>query len=292
MSNKMKRAGFLTFLLAPSLALYALFLLYPTVRTFVSSLFLDTGIGSSARFIGFKNFIKMFHDPIFFTALKNSVFLLVVVAPCTLLLALFLAAILTTGRIRERNFYRTVLFFPSILSLVSIGILWSFIFHPTMGVLNAIFGKIDPPILGSKNTVMWAIAVTMIWQAVGYYMVMYIASIDSISREIYEAADIDGAGGWRKFWSITLPQLHDILGSTIIYVINGTLTLSFAIINVMTAGGPNRASEVLTTYMYKQAMNSNFGYAMAIAVFTFIISIVLSLISRKIVNGNAEEVVG
>jgi N-acetylglucosamine transport system permease protein len=290
MSQKLRKNLFLIFLLAPSLILFSLFIIYPTIRTFVSSLFLDTGLGSPSKFVGFENFIKMFHDHVFFTSLKNTVFLLVIVAPCTLLLALFFAAVLTTGKIKERNVYRTILFFPSILSLVSVGILWSFIFHPTMGILNSIFGTINPPILGSKKTVMFAIAVTMIWQAAGYYMVMYIASIDSISKEIYEAADIDGVNGWQKFWKITIPQLHDILSSTIIYVINGVLTISFSVVNVMTDGGPNRGSEVLTTYMYKQAMNSNFGYAMAIAVFTFAISIIFSLISNRIINRHSEEI--
>lgn len=292
MSQKPKKNLFLVFLIAPSLILFSLFIIYPTIRTFVSSLYFDTGMGNPAKFVGLLNFKNMFSDPIFFISLKNTVFLLVLVAPCTLLLALFFAAVLTTGKIKERNVYRTVLFFPSILSLVSIGILWSFIFHPTMGVLNAIFGTINPPILGSKKTVMFAIAVTMIWQATGYYMVMYIASIDNISKELYEAAEIDGAGGWIKFWKITMPQLHDIISATVIYVINGVLTISFSVVNVMTDGGPNRGSEVLTTYMYKQAMNSNFGYSMAIAVFTFAISIILSLISNKMINKNAEEPAG
>lgn len=291
MSRKLRKNLFLVFLLSPSLILFSLFMIYPTIRTFVSSLFFDTGLGSPSQFVGLLNFQQMFQDPIFFTSLKNTVILLVLVAPCTLLLALLFAAVLTTGKIRERNLYRTILFFPSILSLVSVGILWSFIYHPTMGILNAIFGTIDPPILGNKQTVLVAIAVTMIWQAAGYYMVMYIASIDSISKEIYESAEIDGANGWVQFWKITIPQLHDILSSTIIYVINGVLTISFSVVNVMTGGGPNRGSEVLTTYMYKQAMNSNFGYAMAIAVFTFAISIVLSLISNKIINTNSEETV-
>lgn len=291
MSRKLRKNLFLVFLLSPSLILFSLFMIYPTIRTFVSSLFFDTGLGSPSQFVGLLNFQQMFQDPIFFTSLKNTVILLVLVAPCTLLLALLFAAVLTTGKIRERNLYRTILFFPSILSLVSVGILWSFIYHPTMGILNTIFGTIDPPILGNKQTVLVAIAVTMIWQAAGYYMVMYIASIDSISKEIYESAEIDGANGWVQFWKITIPQLHDILSSTIIYVINGVLTISFSVVNVMTGGGPNRGSEVLTTYMYKQAMNSNFGYAMAIAVFTFSISIVLSLISNKIINTNSEETV-
>jgi len=207
MNQEKRKNWFLTFLLLPSLFLFIIFTAYPTIRIFLTSLFLDTGIGGEAKFVGIKNYIKMFHDPVFYTALKNTLFLVIVVAPISLLLALFFAAVLTTGKFKERNFYRTVLFFPSILSLVSVGILWSFIFNPTMGILTAIFGPNAPAVLGSKKTVMWAIAIVMIWQAAGYYMVMYIASIDNISKDVYEAADLDGANGWQKFWNITVQRL-------------------------------------------------------------------------------------
>jgi N-acetylglucosamine transport system permease protein len=159
-----------------------------------------------------------------------------------------------------------------------------------MGILNSLLGfigigSLDIPILGNKNTVMWAIAVTMIWQAAGYYMVMYIAGIDGISKEVYEAADIDGATGTQSFWSITVPLLWDIIRTTIIFMINGVITTSYTIVSVMTGGGPDRDSEVLLTIMYKHAMNASFGYAMAIAVFVFIISIILSVISNRLTGG-------
>ncbi len=287
MNKNLKRNLFLAACVLPSLILFAVFIIYPTVKVFISSLYQDSGLGNVSQFVGMDNFKAMFQDDVFYIALKNTGFLMIVSGVPTILLALFFAAMLTSRKVKESNFYRVVFFFPSILSFVVIAILWSFIYHPTMGIINPVlhlFGMadLDIPVLGNKNTVMWAIAVTMIWQAAGYYMVMYIAGIDGISKEIYEAADIDGATGIQSFWTITVPLLWDILKTTIIFAINGVITNSFTIVRVMTDGGPDRDSEVLLTYMYKHAMNASFGYAMAIAVFVFAISIVLSIISNKV----------
>ncbi|MDF2985016.1 MAG: binding-protein-dependent transport system inner rane component [Eubacterium sp.] len=294
MNKNIKRNLFLAACILPSLILFAIFIIYPTVRVFISSLYEDSGLGNASRFIGFDNFKAMFQDEVFYIALKNTGFLMIVSGIPTILFALFFAGMLTSGKIRESNFYRIVFFFPSILSFVVIAILWSFIYHPTMGVINPVLqllgkGDLDLAVLGNKNTVMWGIAVTMIWQAAGYYMVMYIAGIDGISKELYEAAEIDGATGIQSFWSITIPLLWDIIKTTIIFAINGVITNSFTIVRVMTDGGPDRDSEVLLTFMYKHAMNASFGYAMAIAVFVFTVSIILSVISNRVTGREATE---
>lgn len=138
---------------------------------------------------------------------------------------------------------------------------------------------------GRRKTAIWCVAVTLIWQAAGYYMVMYIAGIDGISPEVYESATMDGAGQFRKLISITLPLLRDIIGITYVLVLSGTINLSFVLVTVMTNGGPAGASSVLLQYMYTQAFqNSNFGYAMAIAIFTLVLSFILSFLSRLITN--------
>ena len=124
---------------------------------------------------------------------------------------------------------------------------------------------------------------SLVWQAIGYYMVMHVASIDGISQEVYEAASIDGATGVQKFFRITIPLLRRSIGTTYILSLSGTINLSFTLSNVMTGGGPNGASSVLLQYMYTQGMrNANFGYAMAIAMFTLLLAIVLAMISRKL----------
>ena len=126
---------------------------------------------------------------------------------------------------------------------------------------------------------------TLIWQATGYYMIMHMAAMDGISNEIYEAATIDGASGFRKFISITIPLMRDIIGITFVLAMSGTMNLSFVLSRVMTGGGPNGASTVLLQYMYQQGfVNGNFGYAMAITVFSLTISVLLSMISRRLSN--------
>lgn len=133
------------------------------------------------------------------------------------------------------------------------------------------------------KTALWCIGAALVWQAIGYYMVMHVASIDGISQEVYEAASIDGATGVQKFFRITIPLLRRSIGTTYILSLSGTINLSFTLSNVMTGGGPNGASSVLLQYMYTQGMrNANFGYAMAIAMFTLILAIVLAMISKKV----------
>jgi len=286
MNRNTRKNTFIAICVLPSLLLFSLFVIYPAINVFKTSLYQDTGLGNKAIFIGLENFKYMFKDEIFYIALKNTGFLAATTIVPTLLIALIFAALLTSGKIRGSNFFRTVFFFPSILSFVVIAILWSFIYHPTMGILDSflrVFGvELELPLLGNKYTVMWAIAITMIWQAAGYYMVMYMAGIDSISKELYEAAEIDGASGTQQFWHITVPLLWGVIKTTIVFIINGVITNSFTIVRVMTNGGPDRDSEVLLTFMYNHAVNSNMGYAMAVVVVVFIISIILSIASNRL----------
>ncbi|ANS73267.1 ABC transporter permease [Paenibacillus yonginensis] len=288
MSMKAKRSWFLLFCLLPGLVLMALFKIHPTIEVFQKSFYLWTGIGDKPQWVGLRNFTDLFHDDVFLLSLRNTGFLMLVVPVITLFIALVNASILTRSKLRERSLYRTVFFFPSILSFVVIAILWSFIYHPTIGFLNAGLesiglGKWALAWLGDARTVLWALAVTMIWQAAGYYMVMYMAGIDGISPELYEAASIDGATPVRQFFHITVPMLWEIIRITIIFSINGVLTISFVIVSIMTAGGPDRHSEVVMTYLYSQAFaNSNFGYAMAVGVFVFIVSFLLALLSNRL----------
>jgi N-acetylglucosamine transport system permease protein len=292
-SRNRKERLFVATCVLPGLLVFAFFILYPTAQVFVMSLYDSSGLGEGARFIGLANFVEAFKDTLVGIALKNTAFLMVVVPSAALVLALVFASILTQSRLRERNFYRTVFFFPSILSFVVVAILFSFIFHPTIGILNAALeaaglGGYAKAWLGDRHTVMWAIAATMIWQAAGYYMVMYMAGIDSIPRELFEAASMDGASAVRQFFSITLPQLWEIIRITIIFAINGAIVISFPVVMVMTDGGPDRYSEVVLTQMYKQAFrNANFSYAMAIAVVVFAVSVLLSVLSNRLTRREA-----
>ena len=270
----------------PALILTIVFMIVPMVNaiylSFTSSTALSVGFNS--KFVFLDNYKYMFQDKDFLQALFNTLKLMLVIPAVTIFLSLVFAFILTQGQLKEKSFYRTVFFFPSIVSMTVVGIVWSFVFNPTRGILNHMldlfhFSTWKHAWLGEGKTALWCIGAALVWQAIGYYMVMHVASIDGISQEVYEAASIDGATGVQKFFKITIPLLRRSIGTTYILSLSGTINLSFTLSNVMTGGGPN----VLLQYMYTQGMrNANFGYAMAIAMFTLILAIVLAMISKKV----------
>ena len=201
---------------------------------------------------------------------------------------MFLAYTLSRSKLKEKNLYRTLFFFPNVLAIVVIGTLFEQIYNPVSGILNSgleVLGLSEwtHAWLGEPETVLWAIGIAMIWQAFGYYMVMYLAGMDSISPELYESAELDGASKTRQFFSITLPQMWDIVRVTLVFFIITNMNMSFLFVSVMTGGTPNNRSEVLLSYMYKQAFNNaNFGYAMTIGVIIFVFSFILALIINKL----------
>ena len=276
----------------PAVILTLMFTIWPTVQALYLSFTNATSLGLNNKFVGLDNYIYMFHDKSFIQALKNTAKLMAVVPVITIFCSLVLAFVLNQCKLKEMVLYRTIFYFPNIVSLTVVGIIWSFAFHPNVGIVNKILGAVgleslQRSWLGDSKTALWCIAFTLLWQAAGYYMVMHIAAMDGISPEIYESATLDGASAWRKLVSITMPLMKDIIGITFVLALSGTINLSFVLSQVMTGGGPNGASSVLLQYMYTQGfVNGNFGYAMAITVFTLAISVALSMLSRKLTDAS------
>ncbi|RAV21047.1 carbohydrate ABC transporter permease [Paenibacillus contaminans] len=282
------KAVFRTVCSLPALALFAVFGLYPFGQAIVMAFTDWSGISDSYSFVGLDNFRTMLNDDYIWIGLKNNLFLLIVVPAVTLTLSLFFAAMLTRNKLREGAFYRTVFFFPNVLSVVVISVLWSFIYHPTFGLVNSLLERIGlghwaHAWLGDNETVMWALAVPMVWGSIGYYMIIYIASMEGIPPDLYEAAVIDGANELQQFTKITLPLIWDIVRITIVLFLLSVFNGSFALVKIMTDGAPDHASELLTTYMYRQGFsNGNYGYAMAIGMFMLVLTITLALISERL----------
>ena len=276
----------------PAVILTLMFTIWPTAQALYLSFTNATSLGLNNKFVGLDNYIYMFHDKSFIQALKNTAKLMAVVPVITIFCSLVLAFVLNQCKLKEMVLYRTIFYFPNIVSLTVVGIIWSFVFHPNVGIVNKILGAVgleslQRSWLGDSKTALWCIAFTLLWQAAGYYMVMHIAAMDGISPEIYESATLDGASAWRKLVSITMPLMKDIIGITFVLALSGTINLSFVLSQVMTGGGPNGASSVLLQYMYTQGfVNGNFGYAMAITVFTLAISVALSMLSRKLTDAS------
>lgn len=295
--NRQKKAQplpvlFICVSVLPAVILTLMFTIWPTAQALYLSFTNATSLGLNNKFVALDNYIYMFHDKSFIQALINTAKLMAVVPVITIFCSLVLAFVLNQCKLKEMVLYRTLFYFPNIVSLTVVGIIWSFVFHPNVGIVNKILGAVgleslQRSWLGDSKTALWCIAFTLLWQAAGYYMVMHIAAMDGISPEIYESATLDGASAWRKLISITMPLMKDIIGITFVLALSGTINLSFVLSQVMTGGGPNGASSVLLQYMYTQGfVNGNFGYAMAITVFTLAISVALSMLSRKLTDAS------
>lgn len=290
MNNNAKKI-FIFICLAPAVVLFSAFMLYPTVSVFAMSLYKWGGLSSKKTFVGFNNFKILMTDEKFLRSFQNTIFLIVIVSIITMFFAIILASIMVREEVKGQNFFRVIFYIPNILSVAVISAIFSAIYDPSRGLLNS-FLKIfnveswqNIQYLGNQRTVIYSIAGAMVWQAIGYYMVIYMASMSSIPVHLYEAADLDGATKIRQFFEVTLPLVWDTIRTTLTFFIISSINLSFLFIKVMTSGGPDGASEVFLSYMYRQAYdNASYGYGMAIGVVVFLFSFVLSGIVNKVTN--------
>ena len=235
----------------------------------------------------FQNFIDAWTSAKMGDYMLNSVIVTIV----TVVLAVLFASILTTEKIRGNNFFRIIFYIPNILSIVVIAGLFAAIYDPNGGLLNAILPKaLERLWLGDQGVVIYSLAFALIWQAIGYYMVMYMAGMANIPSSLYEAADLDGAGKIGKFFNVTLPLIWNSIRTTLTFFIISTINLSFLLVQILTNGGPDGSTEVFLSYMFTQAYtNSSFGYGMAIGVVVFIFSFGLSGIVSHITKRDILE---
>ena len=215
-----------------------------------------------------------FQDENFFRSFRNSILLIVLVTVFTITLALLFASLLTREKLRGQNFFRVIFYIPNILSVVVISAIFSAIYDSNRGLLNALLslfrGDADPIYwLGDQKIIIYSLVIAMVWQAIGYYMVMYMASMSSIPESLYESANLEGASKTRQFFSITLPLIWTNIRTTLTFFIISNINISFLLVKAMTGGGPDGSSEVFLSYMYKQAYtNSTYGYGMAAVSYT------------------------
>ena len=280
MKNRRKREKnlFILVCLLPALILFFTFLIYPTIEVFRMSMFKWGGFSNNQQFVGLDNFKILWADENFFRTIQNTILLIVVVTLFTVVLAVLFAAILSTEKIRGNNFFRIIFYIPNILSIVVIAGIFSAIYDPKAGLLNAVLPEAWNKLwLGDQSIVIYSLAFALIWQAIGYYMVMYMAGMANIPASLYEAADLDGAGKIGKFFNVTLPLIWNSIRTTLTFFIISTINLSFLLVQILTDGGPDGSTEVFLSYMFKQAYtNSSYGYGMAIGVVIFIFSFGLS----------------
>lgn len=274
---------FITICVAPAVILFVIFMLIPTFNVFKMSLYKWGGYSNTKQFVGLNNFKILMEDTNFFRSFQNTVLLIAIVTIVTMALSLIFAAILSREKIKGQNFFRIIFYIPNILSVVVISAIFSAIYDPNNGLLNSIIGIFrgseKTPILwlGDQKLVIYSLVIAMIWQAIGYYMVMYMASMASVPESLYESANLEGAGRIRQFFSITLPLIWTNIRTTLTFFVISSINISFLIVKALTNGGPDGATEVFLSYMYKQAYtNSSYGYGMTIGVVVFLFSFGLS----------------
>ncbi len=232
-------------------------------------------------FIGLKNYIDMFQDTYFTISLKNNLLYTLVTVPATLIVALLLSVAVNAG-IKGSALFKTFFFFPYITSMVAVGIIWTLLYNPNAGPINSFLRTIGistpPTWLLSTTAALPAVMIVYIWKMSGYYMIIFLAGLQSIPRHLYEAAEIDGAGKIKKFFKVTLPLLSPTTFMVMILIIINSFQV-FDLIQVMTDGGPGRATNVLVYRIYQEGFKySHFGYASAEAYFLFAMILVVTLI--------------
>lgn len=285
MTGKQKRAlrtnliGY-SFIL-PNFIGYFIFIFLPVCFAFILSVMKWDGSDAPMVFVGLQNFEKLLRDSTFIISLKNTIFYAVFTVPLTMVASL-LIAVLLNSKIKGIVVYRTCFFFPYVASLVAVAAVWNMLFQPEFGPINEMLkaiGIANPPKwTASTDWAMTVIVIVSIWKYMGYYMVVYLAALQGISADLYEAASIDGATGWKKFMYITVPMLKS---TTFFVVIMLTIQCFkvFDLIYVMTGGGPGRSTNVLVNHIYNSAfIDFKFGYASASAIVLFAIVLIVTLV--------------
>lgn len=268
-------------LLAPTLILFTLFVVVPIGIAFYYSFTDFTGIGSP-EFVGMKNYAALLKDAIFYTSLKNTGIVLVVSAITVIPLS-FLLALLLDRTFPGDKLAKALNFSPNIITPILVGLIWVFLLDPSMGFINALLRQIgldtvQPEWIGGRTLTPYSVAFVYLWKVLGYNATIFIAAFKMIPGDIYEAASIDGAGGFKKILYITLPMIKPTLLIVTILLITGVFKI-FEIVIQLTGGGPNHLSELLVTYMYYMTFQSTkYGYGMSIAMVTFLFTAVFAVI--------------
>lgn len=293
--SKTQKYLFLAFCLLPTFILFLVFTVYPAVNGLYLSFFEWSGTSAVKDFIGLDHYKKLFNDSVILKSIFNDYFFVFTKVIGIMILSLFFAVALTQLRIKEAPFYRVVFFFPNIMSVVVIGILWQFIFDPDIGLINGMLTAIGleswtRPWLGSMEWALPSLVLPAVWAGIGLFMLLLMGGIMNVSKSLYESAEIDGASEWQQFWNITVPLIWPQIKTSIIYIVITSLNGSFVIVQIMTNGGPGNATEVMGSYLYEKAFEDfQFGYGAAIGVLILAVSLVTVLVLQFILKREKVE---
>lgn len=273
-------------MIAPAILLFCIFVIYPFAQGFISSFHKWDGL-SPMKWLGLRNYENIMQDSLFWGAMKNTFLYAILVTIVKNIFALLLALFLVKKVLPGRTLFRTAVYLPVTMSYVVIGVLWMWIFNPTFGLLNPLLeflglGGLIRGWLSDPEVAMYSVVWVDIWKWTGFHMVMYVAGLNGIPEDYYEAAAIDGASSWQRFWKITVPQLNSTIFTNLLMSVTGAFTSNYALVNVMTGGGPNNATEVAATYIVKTGLKYvNLGKANAMTFVLFIFTLAFGMIQLK-----------
>ena len=290
MRSSKSRGRFLALCVAPAAILYFVFMILPTLNVFRMSLFERGAYSPTETFVGMANFQALAKDVKFITAMQNTILLIVTVTLITFFFAIVFAAILTREKIQGQNFFRIVFYIPNILSVVVIAGIFSAIYKPENGMLNSILsffkGETVMVLWKDQPMVIVSVIIAMVWQAIGYYMVMYMASMSAVPESLYESAGLDGAGRLTQFFQLTLPLIWTNIRTTLTFFIISTINMAFLFVKAMVAKG---MADVGLSFMYAQKDAGLYGYSMAAGVVIFLFSFLLSALVNVVTKREVLE---
>lgn len=267
----------------PALVIYVAFFIVPTLQTFQYSITNWDGYSAEFDYVGLKNFTRaLTGDSLFTNALTNNMKFLIVVVIGQTLVALTMAVLLIKNT-KTNIFLRALYFFPTILSSVSVGFIWKFVYDPNYGVINSLLaaaGVQGPAFLGDPGSAIYWLAVTQIWFHAGMMIVIFVAGLQAIPAELYEAAEVDGAGPWRRFTSITWPLIAPAMSIVVAYTTIQSFK-AFDVVLSISGNPPSRALDILSTRIYSTFADSQFGYAAAESVLFIIFILVTVFVLRR-----------
>jgi len=279
--------------ITPAIVIYALVIPYPIIKSIIYS-FYKWDIVGSLKFTGLRNFNRLFtQDYFFYTALNNTFIFTIGSIILQIPLAFILAFVLSKKK-RFNKFFRNAYFIPVVISAAAVGLLWKFIYHPNMGILNALLRTIGLDSLtenwlAEPGFALYAVIISVSWQWFGYHMVIFLTGLTSIPESIFESAEIDGAIGFKKIRYIVMPLLKPFLKISMVLIVTSSIK-AFDNIYVLTGGGPAQASTVLALQMYERAFTQmKYGYGSAISVVLLVLNILLTLMLYKLFGKDEVE---
>jgi raffinose/stachyose/melibiose transport system permease protein len=273
--------------LIPALLIYFIFSIIPILISIYYS-FMDWNGFGPMEYVGIQNFIDIGKDPVFWKSVKNNILVVLASVFGQIPIALGLALLLNR-KLKGAKIFRTIGFMPVVISTVVISLTWNMLLNSEFGFVNQLLttiglGNLAQNWLGDAKWAMISVCITIIWQFVGLYFIIFLAALQNVPHELLEAAEIDGASGWKRTIFITIPMIWDTIILAVILCISGSLR-TFDLIYVMTNGGPAHSTEVMAIYMYEKTFSSmKYGYGSAVSLYIFAFSLILIYVSKLILQ--------